>query len=78
MNEEEKEIIERIQLDSTFRERKLLRIINNQKSEIEKKDEIINNAIIEIENLREYFSEDLQPDFIIILEILKDKKVIDW
>lgn len=48
------------------------------KEEIEKKDEIINNAIIEIENLRQYFSEDLQPDFIRILEILKDKKVIDW
>lgn len=45
---------------------------------LEKKDEIINNAIIEIENLRQYFSEDLQPDFIGILEILKDKKVIDW
>lgn len=45
---------------------------------LEKKDEIINNAIIEIENLRQYFSEDLQPDFIRILEILKDKKVIDW
>lgn len=35
MNEEEKEIIERIQQDSTFRERKLLRIINKQKEEIE-------------------------------------------
>ena len=45
---------------------------------LEKKDKIINNAIIEIENLRQYFSEDLQPDFIRILEILKDKKVIDW
>ena len=45
---------------------------------LEKKDEIINDAIIEIENLRQYFSEDLQPDFIRILEILKDKKVIDW
>lgn len=43
-----------------------------------KKDEIINKAINEIESLREYFSEDLQPDFIRILEILKDKKVIDW
>ena len=31
----------------------------------------------EIETLRTYFSEDLQPDFIRILEILKDKKVID-
>lgn len=45
--------------------------------ECEKKDKIINNAIVEIENLRQYFSEDLQPDFIRILEILKDKKVID-
>jgi histidyl-tRNA synthetase len=43
-----------------------------------KKNEIINNAINEIENIRQYFSEDLQPDFIKILEILKDKKVIDW
>lgn len=48
------------------------------KTKLKKKDEIINNAIIEIENLRQYFSEDLQPDFIRILEILKDKKVIDW
>lgn len=45
--------------------------------ECEKKDKMINNAIVEIENLRQYFSEDLQPDFIRILEILKDKKVID-
>lgn len=46
--------------------------------EIEKKDNIINNSIIEIEKLRQYFSEDLQVEFIRILEILRDKKVIDW
>lgn len=45
---------------------------------IEKKDKIIDDTIIAVENLRQYFSEDLQPDFIIILEILKNKKVIDW
>ncbi len=46
--------------------------------EIEKKNKIINDTIIAVENLRQYFSEDLQPDFIRILEILKDKKVIEW
>lgn len=35
MNDEEKEIIERIQQDSTFRERNLLRIIEKQQAEIE-------------------------------------------
>lgn len=39
-----------------------------------KKDKIIKNAITEIESLRTYFSEDLQPDFIRILEILKENK----
>jgi hypothetical protein len=43
-----------------------------------KKDKIIDDAINEIESLRQYFSEDLQPEFIGILEILKDKKVLDW
>ena len=59
--------------------------INNLEKECQKyfeqginKDKIIDDAIIEIEKLRQYFSEDLQPDFIRILEILKDKKVIDW
>ena len=47
-------------------------------SELEKKDKIINDSIKEIEIFRQYFSEDLQPDFIRILEILKDKKVIEW
>jgi len=46
--------------------------------QIKKKDEIINNSINEIERLRQYFSEDLQVEFVRILEILKDKKVIDW
>ena len=47
-------------------------------AELEKKDKIINSAINEIENLRQYFSEDLQSDFVRILEILKDKDVKDW
>lgn len=51
---------------------------SNLNKQIEKKDKIIDNTINEIENLRQYFAEDLQPDFIRILEILKDKKVIDW
>ena len=46
--------------------------------ELDKKDKIINDAITEVENIRQYFSEDLQPAFIRVLEILKDKKVIDW
>lgn len=53
-------------------------IIKAQQAEIEKKDKMINNAITEIETLRTYFSVDLQPDFIRILEILKDKNVIYW
>lgn len=56
----------------------VLSMLKEKDKELEKKNKIINNAIIEIENLRQYFSEDLQPDFIGILEILKDKKVIDW
>lgn len=45
---------------------------------IKKKGKIIDSAIKQVEQLRQDFSEDLQVDFIIILEILKDKKVIDW
>lgn len=56
----------------------VLSLIKEKDAELEKKDKIINSTITEIENLRQYFSEDLQPDFIRILEILKDKKVIDW
>ena len=56
----------------------ILNLIKKQQAEIEKKDNIINRAIEEVEKEREYFSEDLQPEFIGILEILKDKKVIDW
>lgn len=51
-----------------------LKIIN----ELDKKDEIINKAIEQIEYIRQYFCEDCQADFIQILEILKDKNVIDW
>lgn len=58
--------------------RTVLNLIEKQKAEIEKKDNIINNSIIEIEKIRQYFSEDLQVEFIRILEILRDKKVIDW
>lgn len=47
-------------------------------SELAEKEKIIENAINEVENLRQYFSEDLQVEFISILEILKNKKVIDW
>lgn len=50
----------------------------NLKNELDKKDKIINKAIEEVEYLRQYFSEDCQADFIGILEILKDKNVIDW
>ena len=46
--------------------------------ELDKKDEIINKAIERVEYIRQYFSEDCQADFVQILEILKDKKVIDW
>lgn len=52
--------------------------IQELEKENKKKDKIIDNAIVEIENIRQYFSEDLQPEFIGVLEILKDKKVIDW
>ena len=45
---------------------------------IEKQDKMINKAIKEIETLRQYFDESSQGDFIRILEILKDKNVIDW
>lgn len=52
--------------------------ISNVLKELNKKEEIINKAIEQIEYIRQYFSEDSQADFILILEILKDKKVIDW
>ena len=48
MNEEEKEIIERIQQDSTFRERNLLRMIEKQQAEIEKKDKMIDLMALDI------------------------------
>ena len=47
MNKEEKEIIERIQQDSTFRERELLRIIKKQQAEIEKLKTKLENQKIE-------------------------------
>lgn len=52
--------------------------ISNVLKELNKKEEIINKAIEQIEYIRQYFSEDSQADFVLILEILKDKKVIDW
>lgn len=83
--EEDLKILEDKDLLWNYSEERVLQAINNliqaykeQKVELEKKDKIINDAIIAVENLRQYFSEDLQPDFIGILEILKDKKVIDW
>ena len=45
---------------------------------VEKQNRIIDNAINEVEKVRQYFDDGLQPEFIGILEILKDKKVIDW
>ena len=54
------------------------RAIKNVLDKLERKDKIINKAIEQIEYIRQYFSEDCQADFIVILEILKDKKVIDW
>lgn len=56
----------------------VLNLIQEQQEANKKKDKIINDAITEVENIRQYFSEDLQPEFIGVLEILKDKKVIDW
>ena len=80
---DKKEAIEQLKIIKNNIDKKYINTKNSKAIEtvlnlLEKKDEIINNAIIEIENLRQYFSEDLQPDFIGILEILKDKKVIDW
>lgn len=43
-----------------------------------KQEKIIENAINEVEKIRQYFSEDVQVEFIRILEILKDKNVKDW
>lgn len=51
----------------------ILNLVQKQQEEIEKKDKTIKNAITEIESLRTYFSEDLQPDFIRILENIKRK-----
>ena len=55
-----------------------LALISNLQKELDEKVKIINKTIEKIEILRQYFPEDLQPDFIMILEILKNKKVIDW
>lgn len=66
-----------IEKDRELKQR-LCKEVNQVYNEAEQKDKIINNAIVEIENIRQYFSEDLQPEFIGVLEILKDKKVIDW
>lgn len=53
-------------------------LIEKQQAEIEKQNSIIDNAINEVEKVRQYYDDGLQPEFIGILEILKDKKVIDW
>ena len=81
--EEDMKIINESYVMHTKREldennKKLKRAIKNVLKELDKKDEIINKAIEQIEYIRQYFSEDCQADFIGILEILKDKKVIDW
>ena len=55
-----------------------IKLIQKQQEELEEKDKIIDNAINEIETLRQYFSEDTQSDFIRILEVLKYKKVTEW
>lgn len=52
--------------------------IENVLNELDKKDKIINRSIEELEYIRQYFSDECQADFIRILEILKDKNVIDW
>lgn len=52
--------------------------VKNVLNELDKKDKVINKSIEQIEYIRQYFSEDCQADFIQILEILKDKNVIDW
>ena len=63
-------------LENNIKENKLYK--SNIFNYVESKDKIIEKAITEIETLRTYFSVDLQPDFIRILEILKDKNVIYW
>lgn len=62
MNKEEKEIIERIQQDSTFRERELLRIIKKQQAEIE---QCKSNVKAKNERLLEYAEELEKKDKII-------------
>lgn len=56
----------------------VLNYIKQLEKKLEDKDKIINKSIEEIEIIREYFDESCQVEFIGILEILKDKKVIDW
>lgn len=55
----------------------IVNLIEKQQAEIEKQNRIIDNAINEVEKVRQYYDDGLQPKFIGILEILKDKKVID-
>lgn len=67
MNEEEKEIIQRIQQDSTFRERSLLRIIEKQQT-------TINTMQAEFERL-----EDLEDNTDMLkMELEKKDKIIDF
>ena len=69
MNEEEKKAIETMQhwieyekenKDKINKADELIEIQETVLNLLEKKDKIINNAIIEIENLRQYFSEDIK------------------
>lgn len=73
LNEKQKEMNKLINIVSSYKA-----MFKKQQKEMKKKDKQINNAINEVENIRQYFSEDLQPEFIRVLEILKNKKVIDW
>lgn len=75
------EIIQQLQEENKQKDSLYEHTINELRrvdSELAEKEKIIENAINEVENLRQYFSEDLQVEFITILEILKNKKVIDW
>lgn len=75
------EIIEEKQdkLKSKDKEIKCLKCMHNKLvTEIVAKDEIMKKSIEKIEELRQDFSEDCQVEFINILEILKNKKAIDW
>lgn len=93
MNKEEKEAIEKLEffketgyatfmikydVDRTTANGMIKRTIETVLNLIQKQDKIIDNAIKEVEKIRCYFGEDVQVEFIRVLEILKDKNVKDW